>query len=356
MSKAKARALILFSGGLDSLLAAKILQDQGVETEGICFISNFFDCEKARISARALKMKLHTVNISKEILELVKNPNYGHGKNLNPCIDCHGLMIKMAGEFLKNKKNQNGFDFLATGEVLGQRPFSQNLRSLKTVGKIGGISVLRPLSAQNLSETEVEKKGLIDRNKLKKISGRGRGEQIELAWKYGLENFFQSGGGCLLTDPQFARRLSLMLKNWSHCSPGDVELLKHGRVYWITQKQSKVLVVVGREEKDNKNLEKLAQRGDVLVELKETTGPLTLIRGVSNLPSYVWRSITRPFSDYIYSVFRKKIPLEIKEEEIKTVEDRGEKGVVENAGILTGWFTPKVRGEEVSLEVKIVNS
>ena len=337
-------------------MVAKILQEQQIEIEGICFTSNFFNCEKARRAAREIKIKLHTVNISKEILDLVKAPPHGHGKNLNPCIDCHGLMLKMSGEFLKNKKNKQGFDFLATGEVLGQRPFSQNKKTLETVRKTAGVPVLRPLTAKNLPPTEMEEKGLVDRERLGKISGRGREDQIKLAREYNLHNYDSPGGGCFLTDSQFSKRLSKMFKYWPDCTPEDVELLKYGRAFWITQNEKKILVIVGREEKDNQNLEKLAKRGDAMVGLKEKTGPLTLIRGMSGLPSYVWRSLTRPFSDYIYSQFRKKIPQKFENEDLKTVENRGEREIIEKVGILTGWYAPKVRGEKVSLEVKIVNS
>jgi len=189
MTEAKIRALLLFSGGLDSLLAAEILREQNVEVEGICFTSNFFTCAKAEEEARKIGIKLHTVNISKQILDLVKKPPHGHGKNLNPCIDCHGLMIKTAGEFLKGKKNKQGFDFLASGEVLGQRPFSQNSQTLRTVSKIGKVSILRPLTAKNLDPTEMEEKGLVEREKLGKISGRGREEQIKWAQNLGIKNY-----------------------------------------------------------------------------------------------------------------------------------------------------------------------
>ncbi|MCD4693944.1 7-cyano-7-deazaguanine synthase, partial [bacterium] len=175
MLKKKARALVLFSGGLDSMIAVKLLQVQNIEVEAICFVSNFFNSKKAEEGAKNLKIKLHIVNISKEMLKLVKNPPNGHGKYYNPCIDCHGLMVRKAGKFIeKNKK----FDFLASGEVLGQRPFSQNKKSLKKVIDISGYEILRPLSAMLLLETEIEKKGLVKREELANISGRNRSVQF----------------------------------------------------------------------------------------------------------------------------------------------------------------------------------
>ena len=156
--KKKIKALVLFSGGLDSILAVKILEDQGIEVAGIYFESIFFGAEKAKEIAKKNDIKLFVEDFNQEILGSVKNSAHGLGKNMNPCIDCHATMVILAGEFAQ----KNGYDFLASGEVLGQRPFSQNKQALSKVVEIGEREILRTLSAKLLLETEVEKTGLVD--------------------------------------------------------------------------------------------------------------------------------------------------------------------------------------------------
>jgi tRNA-uridine 2-sulfurtransferase len=278
MIKKKTKALIIFSGGLDSILAALVLMDQGIAVEGIGFKSNFYDCEKALKSAKEIGIKLHLKDISKAILALVKNPSYGYGKNLNPCIDCHAMMIKLADKFAKRKFKTDNY-IIASGEVLGQRPFSQNKQALGKVIKISGVEVLRPLSARLLPETEVEKRKLVDRLKLGIIQGRTREAQINLARQFGLKTYPSPAGGCLLTDPEFSQRVKKMLEYWPKCKSDDLELLKYGRTFWQKLETGNwSLIVVGRNKEDNEKLARLAKNGDVMVELKEMTGPLTLVR------------------------------------------------------------------------------
>ena len=189
----KIKALVLFSGGLDSILAVKMLQAQKIAVTAVCFESNFYDAKKAEEEAKKLDIDLKVVDIQKEMLALVKNPFSGYGKNLNPCIDCHSLMIKKAGAIAKS----DGFDFVATGEVLGQRPFSQNKQALEKVKDLSGVEVLRPLSAKLLNETEIEKNKILIRGLLGRIQGRTREGQIELARKYKLKDYPLPAGGCL---------------------------------------------------------------------------------------------------------------------------------------------------------------
>ncbi len=337
----KTKALVLFSGGLDSMLAVKILQNQGIEIDGICFKSNFFGCEKARQAVENLGVKLFEIDISEEILELVKNPPNGYGKHLNPCIDCHALMIKKASELMKKAE----YDFIATGEVLGQRPFSQNKDALKRVEKLAGVEILRPLSAKLLPETEMEKQGLVIRGKLLDIQGRTRERQMELAGRYNLKNYAAPAGGCLLTDPEFSQRLMIMLDNWPECDANDVELLKHGRVFWVNTRtkqndtnKTKILIVIGRNMEDNENLEKLARKGDVMIELEEIMGPLALIR-ISNFQ------------------FPKNLEIEtpdkLKMSELKLGEEKSEEEILRIAGLLTGYYAVKARGKKVKLELRI---
>ena len=175
------RALAMISGGLDSTLAAKLIKDQGIEVIGICFRSYFFNEKNAERMTKQIDIPLEVVDFSKKHLEMVKNPKHGYGKNMNPCIDCHSMMMKYSGELLE-KFNA---DFIITGEVLNQRPMSQNKAALNVVKKESGYEqkILRPLCAKVLPPTEMELQNLVDREKLLNISGRSRKVQMELAEK-----------------------------------------------------------------------------------------------------------------------------------------------------------------------------
>jgi len=270
--RSKSSALVLLSGGLDSILAIKILQEQQVNVTGLTFVSYFFNANAGKKAVEQLGVKHKVVDFSDEHLEMVKGPCYGYGKAMNPCIDCHLLMIKKAKEIM----DEEGFDFVATGEVLGERPMSQNKSALELIEKESGLKgyLLRPLSAKLLSPTIVEQKELVDRDKLFDISGRSRKRQMALAEEYGIKEYPTPAGGCLLTDLQFGQRLRELLDHWPNASGKDVELLKLGRHFWIEDDK----IVVGRNEQENKHIEKLAQKGDVLINPKEFTGPTILIR------------------------------------------------------------------------------
>jgi len=338
----KTKALVLLSGGLDSMLAVKLLQLQGVEVVGICFESNFFNADKARIAAEKLGIEIKVEDIREDELELVKNPPNGYGKNLNPCIDCHGLMIRKTNEILEKE----GFDIIATGEVSGQRPFSQNKNNLDLVQKIAGVEVLRPLSAKNLEETEYEKKGLVDRKKLLDINGRSRERQMELAKKYGIKDYPTPAGGCILTDPEFSQRLLKMLEYWPDCTPLDAELLKHGRVFWLKLKDNKnILLVIGRHEEDNKALERLAQKGDIMLELKEKTGPLAVVR-ISNFRPYAEASVGRQFPILNNNYLEINIPERLKMSELNLGEEKEFEEILNIACLFTGYYSTKARGKK----------
>jgi len=246
---AKTGALFLFSGGLDSILAVKLLQEQGIKVAGLTFVSYFFNSDLAKESAKNLDIKLKIIDFSDEHLDMVKNPQYGYGKAINPCIDCHILMLKKAKEISEK------FDFVATGEVLGERPMSQNKRALELIAEQSGLKdyLLRPLSAQLLEPTVPEKNGLVARNKLLDISGRSRKRQIVLAKKWGIKEYPTPAGGCLLTDFQFGRRLKELFKQWPDCRGDDVRLLKLGRHFWVKDNK----IIVGRNQTENKEIKKL---------------------------------------------------------------------------------------------------
>ncbi len=268
----KAKALVLLSGGLDSILAAELLRRQGADVQALSFKSYFFNGEAAKKAARDMDIPLRVADFSEEHLELVKNPPHGFGKAANPCIDCHALMLKKAKEIMEKE----GFDFVATGEVLGERPMSQNKQSLEIVQRessLGGY-LLRPLSAKLLPPTIPEEKGLVDREKLLDISGRSRKKQMELAEMWGIKDYPSPAGGCLLTDPGFGRRLRELLQIYPEFDGNDVQLLRVGRHFW----EYSAKIIVGREEKENNDIRGLARKGDVLIEMKDYPGPLTLVR------------------------------------------------------------------------------
>lgn len=273
LNNKKVRCLLLLSGGLDSILSAKILMQQGIEVVPINFATSFCGPKKARKASMDLGLALREVNIKNEFVEILKKPKHGYGSGMNPCIDCHGLMLKKAQEIMQ----EEGFDFVASGEVLNERPMSQTKRSLKIVEEEAGLVgyLLRPLSAKCLPPTIVELDGRVDREKLEGISGRSRKRQIELAKNWGIKEYPTPAGGCALTEADFANRVRNLLDNKSTCTLEDVELLKVGRQFWIDKSR----VVVGRNELDNARIEKMAEPTDYLLKAKDITGPVALIRG-----------------------------------------------------------------------------
>lgn len=268
MRKSHFKALALLSGGLDSILSIKIIQEQNIEVEGIIFQSPFFLHESIDIIEQKLNINIHKIDITDELLKIMEHPQYGFGKNLNPCIDCHLLMIKRAGDLLPSLHA----DFLITGEVLGERPKSQSYNALHLIAKASGYAsvLVRPLSAKKLKITEVEKKGIVDRNRLEDITGRSRQRQIELAKKFNIDYYPQPAGGCLLTVPRFADRLrsTLSLKKINKL---DLELLKVGR-HFITPDKKKI--IVSRNEEENKKILNNINENYYVFELWNQPGPL----------------------------------------------------------------------------------
>jgi tRNA-specific 2-thiouridylase len=268
------RGYSLVSGGLDSQLAVCVLKEQGLHIEGVVFESPFFKSDAARKAAAQLGIQLHVVDFTKDILELIKEPPHGFGNAMNPCIDCHSMMIRRAGEMMR----ANGFDFVSTGEVLGQRPMSQNRQSLGTVerGADMGGRLLRPLSAQLLEPTLPEKEGIVDRSRLLGLNGRSRKPQLELAAKYGIKEFPSPAGGCMLTEKGFGHRLADVR---DHGGLGDVrlvQLLLHGRHFRLP---GGAKCIVGRNASDNKSLKQMAVEGDAVLCTVDVPGPTVLLPG-----------------------------------------------------------------------------
>jgi hypothetical protein len=267
------KALALVSGGLDSILAAKLIQMQGIEVTGICFASAFFGSKNAERMAAQIDMPLIVVDFTEEHLKMTKGPKHGYGKNMNPCIDCHAMMLSYAGRMLQELKA----DFLITGEVLNQRPMSQNKKSLGIVQKESGFEdkILRPLCALNLDSTQMEKDGLVDRTKLLGLSGKTRKPQIELAEQWGIREYPSPAGGCILTEPQFANRLRDLYNHGKEgVEPIDVELLKLGRHMRISPVTK---IVCTRNESEYDLLMRLLKDDYIVFDTADCTGSTAVL-------------------------------------------------------------------------------
>jgi len=275
-ARKRPKALALLSGGLDSMLAVKLILEQGVDVEAVNFVTPFCLCDRCSVNkfSKDLKIKVHRIFLGQEFLDMVADPPHGYGSQMNPCIDCRILMFRKAKEIAE----KIGADFLVTGEVLDERPFSQRRRAMLLIEKEAGLEgkILRPLSAKLLPETEAERAGLIDRSNLLAISGRRRLPQMKLAEKLGLKEYPNPSGGCLLTDPEFARRLREHLKNEGNLTLTDVALLKIGRHFRVDGAK----IIVGRNKEENERLLTLAKsHGISYLEAADYKGPITLCMG-----------------------------------------------------------------------------
>lgn len=268
------KAVSLYSGGLDSQLAVCVIKEQGIEVVAVNFVTPFFGAEERfSISAQHLGIEYHEINLGNSYMDVLNNPVYGYGKNFNPCIDCHAFMLKNAGLFMQDI----GANFLITGEVLGERPMSQNKASLGLVAKLSGYQglILRPLSAQLLTPTIPETQGWVDRSKLLDISGRGRTRQMQLAEHYGILEYPTPAGGCLLTQENFSKRMRRLLAIKPESEINEFEILKVGRHFYLGDN---VLLVVGRNHAENERLNNLVSGDDYLLKVLNRPGPLGLIR------------------------------------------------------------------------------
>jgi hypothetical protein len=286
------KAVALISGGLDSLLAARVVMDQGVHVEGINFYTGFCveghthairkqDRAKPKRNnalwvAEQLGIKLHIVDIIEEYKDVVINPKHGYGANLNPCLDCKIFMIHKACEWLA----ANNFDFIITGEVIGQRPKSQRKDTMPVVSRESGADdlLVRPLCAKNLPETLPEREGWLDRGRLHNFSGRSRKPQMALARHYGFEDYAQPAGGCcFLTDRQYSVKLADLwqTRGSREYDLDDIMLLKVGR---HLRPRPNFKLIIGREEGENRFMEGYRKRFVHLVPVSHT-GPLVLVDG-----------------------------------------------------------------------------
>lgn len=289
------KAVALISGGLDSMLAARLIKDQGIHVEGINFFTGF--CveghthairnskqnkpkrNNALWSAEQIGIKLHIVDVIDEYKDVVINPKHGYGAHLNPCLDCKGFMVGKAREWME----ANGFDFIVTGEVIGQRPMSQRRDTMPIVARESGAfdRLLRPLCAQLLPETLPEREGWVDRNKLLNFNGRNRKPQIALAAQYGFTDYAQPAGGCcFLTDANYTVRLNDLWTNrrTKNYELDDILLLKIGR---HLRPRPNFKLIIGREEGENNFLNGYRRDFTHLTTVSHL-GPLALVDGIAN--------------------------------------------------------------------------
>ena len=281
------KAIALLSGGLDSMLAVRLVLDQGIPVTGLRFLTHFgcdpvssgscgHDVEPLVRRWGSLGFTVRMAHLGQDYVEMVKKPRYGRGRNMNPCVDCRIMMLEWAREAMEREEA----GFLVTGEVLNQRAMSQTRDRLRQIDRATGLEglVLRPLCARLLEPTLPEREGVVDRGRLLDISGRGRTRQYALAGQYGITDIPQPAGGCLLTDPGYSARLEDL---WAHdpdAGPRDINLLRVGRHF---RPGPRCKIVVGRDEGENGTIESLFGPGDALVFLRDHQGPMVIVRGPS---------------------------------------------------------------------------
>ncbi len=271
------KALGLLSGGLDSTLAIKLILESGVEVEALNFSTPFCQGRKdgfgAHEVAEAFRVPLTVVQTGSDYLKMVRNPKFGYGKNINPCVDCKIFMLKKA----KKHAKEIGAKFIFTGEVLGQRPMSQHREALDTIEREAGLKgkLVRPLSGKLLPETEAEKKGYLKDNSLRSISGRSRKPQIEMTKEFKIAKYQCASGGCLLTEQDYANKLRDLFQHKKRTTNDDVNVLKFGRHFRLGANK----IVVGRNETENNALMKLKQKTDYFFEVPNCGSPTTILQG-----------------------------------------------------------------------------
>jgi tRNA U34 2-thiouridine synthase MnmA/TrmU len=307
------KAIGLLSGGLDSVLAIKLILEQGIDVIAVNFVLPFHkQSSKEELYAfkvaNELKVPLKIFRIGLDYLRIVRNPKHGHGSVINPCIDCKIYMLKKAKTYAK----RIGAKFIITGEVLGERPMSQNYKALMTIEKEAGLKgkIVRPLSAKVLPITEAEEKDWIDRSKLLGIRGRSRKKQMSLAKKYDIKEYPTPAGGCLLTYREYGSKIKDLLDNKKRINKNDLILLRIGRHFRLDRAK----VIVGRNEEENNDLLKFKNKRDYVFEVPDYGSPITLLQGrKSKALIGLAGSITAKYSD----AEGKRIPVEYTDGSLK---------------------------------------
>ena len=286
MSEAKKyKALVLTSGGLDSILAMHILAKQNIEIIGIHMITWFNIPRYTLLEDQpdfyiSNGFKVYNIDVSEDYTPILLNPSYGYGTSVNPCIDCKILFFSKAKELL----GKYDADFIATGEVIGQRPMTQNPQAMRLIERKSGLEglLLRPLSAKLLTPTIPEKKGWVDREKLYDIAGRGRKRQIEMAKKFGITDYPSPAGGCILTEKSFAPRFYDLIKHTNNVSINDFLVLRYGRHFRLSKKAK---LVIGKNFEENEFLKRL-EWGNLKIDLTDIPGPYCLFEWDGRIKSF----------------------------------------------------------------------
>ena len=287
------KALCVFSGGLDSMLAAQLVRAQDIEVLALFFETPFFRSQGAVASAQRLQLPIKVLDITERHLEMVRRPKHGYGGHMNPCIDCHTLMFRIAGELLEEEEAC----FVITGEVLGQRPMSQNRNALSLIARECGLQglLLRPLSAKLLPPTTPEEERWVNRELLMDFRGRSRKPQMELARRMKITDYPSPAGGCVLTETDFSKRLKDLFDSKPEVEIREIELLKLGRHFRIA---SDAKLIVGRNKKENEAIRALSREKDLLMNAVSVPGPSVLFLGHPS-PEVLEtaRAITASYSD-----------------------------------------------------------
>jgi len=276
------KAVALLSGGLDSTLAVKLMIDQGIDITAVHFTSVFCNCSSktagckmhARKVAEEFSVPITVIHKGMDYIKMVEKPPHGHGSGMNACIDCRIYMLRKVKEMMP----QMDASFVITGEVLGQRPMSQQRHTIRVIEKESGLAdrILRPLSAQHFDPTLPEREGVVDREKLLNLSGRGRKEQFALAETLGVKDYPCPAGGCLLTDKVIAARLRDLFDHVKDYTHTDLVLLTLGRHYRLNKN---LKIILGRNADENERLEALASKERVFFEPEDFRGPGILASG-----------------------------------------------------------------------------
>lgn len=296
--RASPQIIVLFSGGLDSLLTARLLERQGLRVRCLHAHSPFFGGEAQAEHWRAVHgLDIDTLDVGEAFAAMLRErPAHGFGKVLNPCVDCKILLLREARRYMEAV----GARALATGEVLGQRPMSQRRDTLHLIPREAGVTdvLVRPLCAKLLPPTPVEEQGLVDREGLLDIWGRGRTRQLALAREFGLAEIPTPGGGCRLTERENARRYWMALSRLPHPSAGDFDLCNVGRQFWHGEGERSYWLCVGRHSADNARLLACAGGSDATLRLRDMPGPVALARDGATWPAEVLRQAASLTASY----------------------------------------------------------
>jgi tRNA U34 2-thiouridine synthase MnmA/TrmU len=280
MMKRKQKAIALFSGGLDSILSVLYMQKLGYEVVPIFFESPFYPATKARLGAKVAGIEVLIVDITPDLVEVLKNPRYGFGKHMNPCIDCHGMMFRKASEMMK----KYDADFLISGEVMGQRPMSQRPDALNAVAKLSGVRelLIRPLCQKFLIDTKPITEGWVNKEEMLDFNGRGRQRQFALAKEYGLKGFENPGGGCLLTEKHVSGKVADLIEH-DQLTPQYLKFLQQGRRLRLAEN---LLLIVTRTKDESDTITPMLEN-ELVIKAVDIAGPLGVLLGENITPEQI---------------------------------------------------------------------